>query len=39
MSFESVYTSLLGGDSQATVTNSTLTLSSARGTIWLVRQD
>jgi heat shock protein HslJ len=39
MSFESVYTSLLGGESQALVTNSTLTLSASRGTIWLVRQD
>jgi heat shock protein HslJ len=39
MSFESAYTSLLGGVSQAVVTNSTLTLSSSRGTISLVRQD
>jgi heat shock protein HslJ len=39
MTFESAYTSLLGGPSQAVVTNSTLTLSSARGAMWLVRQD
>jgi heat shock protein HslJ len=39
MSFESAYTSLLSGNSQAVVANSTLTLSSSRGTIWLVRQD
>lgn len=37
MAFESAYTTLLGGVSQAVVTNSTLTLSSSRGTISLVR--
>ena len=39
ITFESAYTSLLGGSSEAVVTNSTLTLSSSRGSIWLVRQD
>ncbi len=37
MAFESAYTALLGGVSQAVLTNSTLTLSSPRGTISLVR--
>lgn len=36
--FENAYTAILNGDSMAEVTNSTLTLSSSRGTIWLVRQ-
>lgn len=37
--FESAYTAILSGDSDAVVTASTLTLSSTRGTIWLVRQN
>ena len=37
MAFENAYTSILGGDSQIVVTGSTLTLSSSRGTLQLVR--
>lgn len=39
MSFENTFTSMLSGDSETAVTNSTLTLTSSRGTLWLVRQD
>ena len=37
MAFENAYTSILGGDSNIVVTGSTLTLSSPRGTLQLVR--
>lgn len=37
MAFESAYTAILGGDSTTVVTGSTLTLSSARGTLQFVR--
>jgi heat shock protein HslJ len=37
MAFENAYTSILSGDSTTVVTNSTLTLSSARGTLQFVR--
>jgi len=37
MAFESAYTAILSGDSTTVVTNSTLTLSSARGTLQFVR--
>jgi heat shock protein HslJ len=37
MAFENAYTSILGGDSSVTVTGSTLTITSSRGTIQLVR--
>ena len=37
MQFENLYTSMLGGDSTTIVTNSTLTLTSARGTLQFVR--
>jgi len=37
MAFESAYTAILSGDSQIVVTGSTLTLSSSRGTLQLVR--
>ena len=37
MAFENAYTAILSGDSTTVVTNSTLTLSSARGTLQFVR--
>jgi heat shock protein HslJ len=37
MAFENAYTSILSGDSTTVVTNSTLTLSSPRGTLQFVR--
>ncbi len=37
MAFENAYTSILSGDSQIVVGGSTLTLSSSRGTLQLVR--
>ena len=37
MPFENAYTAILSGDSQIVVTGSTLTLSSSRGTLQLVR--
>lgn len=37
MAFENAYTSILGGDSQIVVSESTLTLSSPRGTLQLIR--
>jgi heat shock protein HslJ len=37
MAFESAYTSILGGASETVVTNSTLTLTSPRGTLQFVR--
>jgi heat shock protein HslJ len=37
MAFETAYLSILGGDSQIVVSGSTLTLSSSRGTLQLVR--
>lgn len=37
--FEYAYTAILGGDSATVLTSSTLTLTSTRGSIWLVRQD
>ena len=37
MAFENAYTAILSGDSNTVVTNSTLTLSSARGTLQFVR--
>jgi heat shock protein HslJ len=37
MAFENAYTAMLSGDSQIVVTGSTLTLSSSRGTLQLVR--
>jgi heat shock protein HslJ len=37
MAFESAYTAILSGDSTTVVTGSTLTLSSARGTLQFVR--
>ena len=37
MAFENLYTGILGGDSTTIVTNSTLTMSSARGTLQFVR--
>jgi heat shock protein HslJ len=37
MAFENAYTSILSGDSQLVVSGSTLTLSSSRGTLQLVR--
>ena len=37
MAFENAYTAILSGDSTTVVTNSTLTLTSARGTLQFVR--
>lgn len=39
MTFESAYTTLLGGSNEAAITTSSLTLSSPRGTMWLSRKD